>query len=519
MKQVTLLLVMLGCSLYGFSQTDLVSFDDLTFSSQFEQKVFDNHFNKRSEDPFMLFMGNGQLVNESGVADAKKRFDQQVATLNNEKVLGKKNDKKIKAIYDQLHKEMLFKYETEGAFENIFYNGSYNCVSGSALYALALDKLNIPFIIKEKQSEVYLIAYPDTDRVLIETNSPLADSYGPDQAFKENFINVMKQQKLISAKESARMTVDQLFDKFYFGKDADLTLFQLVGIQYINSALSLIRQLEYSAAVEELEKAYMFYPSSRVSYLIMICSYETLTSHDKKDLVHAECISRLSRFKQLGITSDMIKAEYGGVVQDLLFDKGQIDGLDAYFEKLTSKMPDPALKADLTFYHFYEKGRYNYNQARFKESMAFFEQCLTLQPRHQEAIKLLLACIKETGRNMNGPSRMQFLESYSIKIPTLLENNIFNELLGYTYLAEAYNAFTQNRPADGEQNRQKFEMFQKDHSDVSYDETMLGMAYSAGAVYYFRKNQTAKAKSLISAGLAISPNNYELQSRKRMLSQ
>jgi tetratricopeptide (TPR) repeat protein len=429
----------------------------------------------------------------------------------------RKNDKKVKAVYDDVHKTFLAKYEMKNRFEDIFNNGYYNCVSGTALYGMAFQHLNIPFTIKEKPTHVYLIAYPDQERILVETTTPVGGFVAMTPHFKQGFVKMLKEQKLISSQEYASQKTDELFDRFYFGSQGNITLLQLLGLQYFNEGVYFLQEEKHLDGLHQLEKAYLFYPSERVAYMLMSALHETFKQRETKDLVHASCLSHLARYKKYGITSDMVLGEFGRVMDDLLFDKGQNEKLEEYFNELESSLKDEGLRTEISFMYHYENGRLLFNQARFRESISFFESALKLKPKHQETNRIFIAALANLIKNSTNAEAIKTLEGYAQSFPTLLENNIFNEMLGTLYLIEMEMSFETNKPEEGEKHKKKFETFYSAHQEVTYYTQAIGQAYSAAAVYYFRKGQTPKAKTIIARGLEFSPNNYELITRKRMI--
>src|SRR5687768_9864989 len=189
MKNILILLcLVLFISITCHAQENLVNYSEITFTSELEKKILDDHFLNKQTDLFKLFMASGSLLKETSVEDAKNRFFEHLAKINSEKLNVRKNEKKIKVIYDDLHSAFLAKYEMKNRFEEIFYNGYYNCVSASALYAIAFQHLNIPFSVKEKPTHVYLIAYPETERVMVETTTPATSFFTMDHQFKQNFV-------------------------------------------------------------------------------------------------------------------------------------------------------------------------------------------------------------------------------------------------------------------------------------------------------------------------------------------
>lgn len=515
MRIVILLLTGLCLALAASAQENPVSYSDISHSSPFEKKVLDDHFLHQKSDLFLLFMANGNLLKEADVDGARTRFYTHLSTIGTEKA--RKNEKKIKLIYDDVHKAFLSKYEMKNRFEDIFYNGYYNCVSASALYGLAFQHFNIPFTIKEEPTHVYLIAFPGAEQIMVETTTPVNGFRTIDPQFKQNYVKVLRDQKVISAQEFAGTNTDALFNKFYFGEQENITLAQLVGLQYFNDALYLAEQEKYLEAISQAEKAYLFYPSKRMAYTLMSMAHEAFKRRSARDSVHAACLAKLSRFKKFGITPEMIQGEFLRVTSDLLLSKGETEKMKAYYTQLHKNLQDETLRDEISFIYHYENGRILYNQARFRESIPFFQQCLTLKPKHQETNGIFISAITQSLRNQSNSEALKILEQFTVQHPPLLENNIFNEMLGNTYAREMQIAFESGRPVEGEKYRNVFEAFFKAHNEVNYDTYLVGRAYSAAAVYYFRKGQSSKAKTIINKGLELSPNNYELESRKRMI--
>jgi tetratricopeptide (TPR) repeat protein len=132
-------------------------------------------------------------------------------------------------------------------------------------------------------------------------------------------------------------------------------------------------------------------------------------------------------------------------------------------------------------------------------------------------MRIFVSCVAESIRTKQNYEAIKSLEAISTRYPLLLGNNNFNELLGSSYLLEMRNGFTAEKIAEGEKFRKSFEDFLAKHAEVGFNHYLIGEAYSAAAVCYFRKGNSGKAKILLNKGLEISPNNYELTTRKRMI--
>ena len=109
---------------------------------------------------------------ETNYSEYYKKLDDVIKTLPSKESKSKKETKRIKKVYDIIHSKFLKKYEANSIFTDIFKNGNYNCVTASAIYAYIFDKLDVPYHVKEAPSHVYLIAYPKTHNIYLETTAP-----------------------------------------------------------------------------------------------------------------------------------------------------------------------------------------------------------------------------------------------------------------------------------------------------------------------------------------------------------
>lgn len=512
-----IILTLLLLPLLSTAQDTLVTFQDISFSSKAEKEALRLHFQKDDSDLFAIFLASSDTNPIDSSDDVRGRFHRHLESLQREKLNGKSNIKKVKIVYEEIHKTYLKKYELETHFNDIFLNGNYNCVTGSALYSLAFEFLNIPYIIIERPTHVYLIAYPDKERITVETTTPASQFRSISEPFKASYLKMLRDQKMISVAEYNGTDKEVLFNKHYFGEHANITLEQLVGIQYMNQGIYAVENEAFLEALKHFEKAYLFYPSDRLNYLLMMSAKEAFLSLDASNEEHPKLLAKLSRDSRLGATKDEVVSEFNSVVQKLLFDKGQITSLDTYHRTLTSQIHNAEIRTELDFLFQYETARYYYNQGRYKECQPYIENAVATKPTNQDAIRFFIGVIANTLKNSGIDEAVATLEEYASKHPFLLENNIFNEMLLGSYLVQFEQAFRNDDQATGEKCRAIFENFQLSHKETIANEILISNAYSAAALYYFRKGSTTKARTLVAKGLEFAPNSYDLKRRQQML--
>ena len=249
------------------SVDSLVRWNELHFAGTFEQTSFTNFLKNSTKDYLKLFLANSP-TGENDFTLFENKISKTLEEINSSGALKKKNDKKVKHIYQVVHEKFLSKYEEENRFYEIIKTGNYNCVTATALYALFFEKLNIPYAIKEEPTHVYLVAYPNAENVLIETTTPMSGFLTFDNEYKARYIDLLKKQKVIASNEATPSNVDALFNKYYFGKE-NITLTQLIGIHFLNDALFKHDHEDIEGAYEQVKKGYLYYPNTRSEYLLM----------------------------------------------------------------------------------------------------------------------------------------------------------------------------------------------------------------------------------------------------------
>src|SRR5690606_24076468 len=108
-----------------------------------------------------------------------------------------KPNKKLKQLFKLTHKNFLRRYEDSANMNDMFKNGTYQCVSASILYSYILESLSIPYQIKELPQHVFVIAYPESFNIMIETTDPTRGVFAPNTKGQEQFLNSLVKNKYL----------------------------------------------------------------------------------------------------------------------------------------------------------------------------------------------------------------------------------------------------------------------------------------------------------------------------------
>ncbi|QSE98379.1 tetratricopeptide repeat protein [Fulvivirga lutea] len=504
--------ILLFTFLNAYSQDSLVYKSELQYNSDLEKEIIDKYISEGETDFVGLFFALDPEATSQSYKVAKKSIESFLNELSTNKALGKKPEKKIKFIYEEVHDHFFDQYLAENHFADIFENGKYNCVSATALYGIFFEQLNIPYTVKERPTHVYLVAYPAAEQVLVETTDPQFGFVNYSDNSKQELVNQLAKAKLISSSEMRTQTTEELFRKYYLS-DEDINLTNLIGIQYMNDAIYRIMNEDVLGAFQQAEKAWLFYPSDKTINFWLASIIQYLVDHEYEDIVSADLLVRLGRAGKLD--QDLIISEFSRMINILLVDKNQPEKLDAYYELIETKTNDAKLQIEFAYIYNYERGRILYNQAKYSEGLSFFRKAYEAKPQNQDINNLLINTLAKTLFTSSNEEALVKLEEFKEIYPALLENNYFKSMLANTYLVQFGKYFDLKNEKEG----LKYKLLFEEHYDpeLSIDHGNLGRAYSITAVYYFRKGYTAKARSILNEGLNMSPHNHELLVRKSMI--
>ncbi len=523
MKHNILLLVLLVFTKAAWAsphvtlQDSTLHFSVISSHSAFEKNTLYRFLEQNTENNFALFSVLSSETDSLAYLRYYGEYQNLLATLQGE-VASKKDEKqKIKSIYKAVHKTWLKKYEEKNEFSHIFTKGAYNCVSATALYAMLLQDLGIPYAIKEAPTHVYLLAYPQSKRILLESTDPNKGYFEFSTEFKNRYVAHLKEGKLISAQEFSQHTTDALFDKYYF-TDGTINLKQLAGIQYSNQAITRLNAEEPEEALKALEKSYLLYPCPRVSYLLGAATAVVLSKGNYTKPHEVQYLAKAARYKPYGLEPEHIKGEFARINERYLINNYNPVVYDSLYKIIDSNLADKELRADIGMLYNYERGRVLYNKGEYKAALPFLEKALHHKAEHVDTQSLFMAILS---KNLELQSSQQEvaknLQYYLSKYNFLATNTLFNTYLLNTYLVIIGQEFEFNRSSSGEKWRSTFEAAHKEKNDVRIDPGTLGRAYSMAAIYYFKQGNTSKARSILHKGLEISPGNYELNTRLQMI--
>jgi hypothetical protein len=202
------------------------------FDNDLEKNIFTSLEAGKEVDDLALFLASDPAFSKE--ADVKTAALKLNGFLEHSKqTKGELKSKELKSLYKNIHQSFLNQYVDNPVFGSIFSSGEYNCATATALYAVVLNKLAIPYDIHETPEHVYIVAAPQSHSILFETTAPGAKILQINDKVKKLFVEEMYNNKLISKDDFENGDRNALFDKYYY-ENVPIHMRELAGLLYYN---------------------------------------------------------------------------------------------------------------------------------------------------------------------------------------------------------------------------------------------------------------------------------------------
>lgn len=230
----------------------------LLFDSSLEKDAFQQSKSNKC-DPLIFLLANDPTIDSLRYQEINAEIESYASKLEAKQKKFGDERKFLRHVFNSVHRKYLKNYETLETFDGIFNGGSYNCVSGTALYACLLGQLGYPVKICETRYHIFLLIHlADSSRVLYETTDPQR-GFETEGGHIENRINTYLSEEKKTLQRAGTLSApfngDQILES--------VSLKEVAGLHYYNVAVDLINRENYYDAFRALKKAAILYPRSQ----------------------------------------------------------------------------------------------------------------------------------------------------------------------------------------------------------------------------------------------------------------
>jgi hypothetical protein len=163
----------------------------------------------------------------------------------------------VRQLFVKTHSRFLKTFRDDAVFSQIFSNGNYNCLTATALLAVALQRFNYTFKIYETNHHIFILVETDRGSALLESTDPIAGFITDSKTI----VSKIERYKTINASETDSRVIQYQFKTKLF---KEVSLDEVAGLLHFNLAAKSYNNKRYEDAIVHLEAAGVLYQSSRI---------------------------------------------------------------------------------------------------------------------------------------------------------------------------------------------------------------------------------------------------------------
>ncbi|MFO7656376.1 MAG: hypothetical protein R6W78_04860 [Bacteroidales bacterium] len=514
-------LLLVSITTFGQAPSDtlnLFGFQELVFHSDFERASLNCYNSGGNCDYFFIAMATDPNITKAEAEKHKAGFFHFLDGLKADRRFSRNQKTQVKHIFNSIHDQYFKLYHENPLFSEIFTNGNFNCLTASALFAMAFDHYGIPYEIILLPEHVYLLAYPSESSIVVETTNPLRGArFTIDSREKAKAVQSLLDLKIVSQEEVNQKGVDRVFNETYLSKETP-DLKRMMGALYYNLAALETEKLRFKLGYELYKKSSVIF-SRRVTTALLI-NHSTLfvAQNDFENPETYRVLAEMEKFINYGIPRNAL-VEQSIIFINSLQNAGKLNLADSAFVWLMNGFTDEEIKNELNFANHYNKALIFLKSYRYDDALSSIETAYLLKPEDIDTSFMLMELIMQKIRSTRTVAEgYEIMKSMSDRIEPLNQNKQFMGFFQFVYL-ELVNHYVMNRSFDlAEEFRAEFEeRFQPGSIESAETIQYLEQVYSRASIIYYRERRRTLARNLLNSGLEYVPDSFELQSKLNAL--
>ncbi len=512
-----------------------IKLDSLYFTNKFEFQRFKNYLVEKNSDIINLSIALAGNESENLIHSSKFKNDLEFIKEKTSK-MNEKN--KLKFIFNHIHSNYLKQYKLIANVNEIFTSGTFNCVSASLVYAAVFNKLKIPFNLKETPTHVYIVAFPKTLNIIVESTDVKGLILQYDEKQKQLIVNDLVDKKLISIDSLNYYGTNKMFEMFmYSDKVIDTT--QAIGDLYYNDFITKSEVNNTKQALNSMYKAYLLNPSEKFKYMLLNAyeiEFNTTSFNNHNDFLYlVDYVNLLNNEKG----ASNLTFYYNNFLVKNIQQKSNPEACIKLFNNIKTRLNDSASLSSFTQFYSSELTKYYLRKNDISSSLKMSALGLKSNQENNELEYFFNESIKSIYKNISN-EEIKFNQIDSVKFiineiklsyPEILKIKSINENLNnlnYIFLMSNISQITdENNTKKNESDlivNNKFIEFEneflsyKNSSFVKNEfEDWHKNLYDQFITYFYKKKSYKYAKLWIDKGLKIYPKYWFLVDMKKTI--
>lgn len=469
---------------------------------------------EKLDDQLEILLPGSSIQASSARQYARQRLLHIINNLEAQKINKKKPAKVITLIQNTVEKDLLTQYEAFADLTNLFTQGTYDQSSASIVYALIMDKLEIPYRFQIRETEIAIIVYPDSEAHLLEVIHSPGFSEEASERFQAAYLDFLGATGISS--KHPHLTPDLLFLHYYPGQEEPLDMTTIASFLCYRQALKAYNehawmktldrlncasQLEESPAYDVLEKAvWLQLAKTESSGKESLYYLWELWKEQPQNAWQTELVNRFNK----AITS---------------LPKASVWVIDSLYLSFHEKFTDyPQAQSQLKEMYFLQRARFHAQEGRYFPVMDFMDSLYQLRPNDIEVHHVIGFMLVKTLKPIRGYKEgLDRINDYQKRYPFLRYNLIFQDRNFYYQAERVHDLFANEKAEEGQHYFNKFvELYQQLGRTAGY-ESWLTTSYLAISNYYFRQKAYQQALHYIEQALQEMPTDDYFLHRRDLL--
>ncbi|MFL1011022.1 hypothetical protein [Flavisericum labens] len=481
------------------------------YNSAFEESVFKSYKSDSLNYSFIeSLFAIDTLMDKEKVVNYKQELLSVIQTFPPKEERAKKEKKRVRHIYDEMHDRFFIKYNLDSYFTDIFKNGTYNCVTASALYSFAFEELNIPYHIKETPSHVFLIAYPDTFKIYLETTAPGAYGYSvPKESEVRKIIDELIAYKLVTKEEVLEKGYMKFYEEYYYGKEF-VDKSALIGMQYYNKGLSSLSKANYDEALINLRKSKVFYSSPLIKPMlkgIMFTKVNDIEFNTQYDVDYLVELLEMSNYPEDYSVGNLKSSLYKITQHD--------DNDNAFIEETIGKLKtlsEEKVRSEAVEYLYEYLARSSATDEELDSALGYCDHILEINSNSKIAKEIIeYACFKKVLLSMYDLKSLELFLEMTKSYDFLKSNRRYFISLAHFYGNISLMNYKSKDIAMATDYLIKFESVMDNNKVLSdINKNLIADLYLRGGNYYYYKGDYKSSYAIYSKGLSYIPDHPDL---------
>lgn len=494
----------------------------LTFHNEIEERAFEalNLEQLSLEQKIDFLLGVSPNSNELTVNYVQNRVKELLEKIP--KNAASKNYKKLgKKLFKEVHEKFFQQYILNPSFNQIFEEGIYNCATASALYAVLLEELAIPYVIKATTNHVFIIIDADNEPIMLESTDPVN---GLARINKGAYVKMLKSMKIISEEDAANYSNDELYALYADQDEERISFKELVGVLYMNSAIKAYEGQRFEIGARLIQKGIALRPTEMNKHLRVMGLCGLLIDINYEDTTTLYPIVELLDYDLF--KSDLVNSALDAFYEHCKKYLHEEYNLEKYYELYNYWMRNINPKKHKDFYneinyhhHFAQAVspmHRDENNKPTREVLMRLDSAHYFKPNDKFLIDIITRGIIDlTYSFQESPLALQEeIAAYELKFPYIKNHPRLYEFQLDSWSLLVTGSFWSDEETKGFEAYQKFmDFLDKETLDREEIQATVGAVYGSISSYYVRKKEEKKAKKWLIDGLKLAPDS-EILNRK-----